>query len=268
MAYNQQAHFILEKELANELRNSSASDRKVLYQKLYNKLFSTFPEIATNLDSSEGDRIAWQMKLIKHLYDKEKIFLEIGAGDCLLSKQLARHFKKIVAYEVASSIPFIENKPDNLEIRIFNGVDMNEENGSVDIIYSNQVFEHLHPEDVAPILSAYHTFLKEKGKIVVITPHRLTGPHDISRYFTDDAEGFHMKEYTYKEMKSVLKTGGFKKIRGFVGYSKWGYMGININLLILAEKIYGVFPKSFRKKIRGSSVIFNFFGLKIIASKA
>jgi len=38
MAYNQQAHFILEKELANELRNSSASDRKVLYQKLYNKL--------------------------------------------------------------------------------------------------------------------------------------------------------------------------------------------------------------------------------------
>jgi 2-polyprenyl-3-methyl-5-hydroxy-6-metoxy-1,4-benzoquinol methylase len=266
MAYNQQAHFILEKELANELRNSSASDRKVLYQKLYNKLFSTFPEIATNLDSSEGDRIAWQMKLIKHLYDKEKIFLEIGAGDCLLSKQLARQFKKIVAYEVASSIPFIENKPDNLEIRIFNGVDMNEESGSVDIIYSNQVFEHLHPEDVPPILSAYHTFLK--GKIVVITPHRLTGPHDISRYFTDDAEGFHMKEYTYKEMKSVLKAGGFKRIKGFVGYSKWGYMGVHINLLILAEKIYGVFPRSFRKKIRSSSVIFNFFGLKIIATKA
>ena len=68
-------------------------------------------------------------------------------------------------------------------------------------------------------------------------------------------------------MKTVLKTGGFKKIKGYVGYSKWGYVSININLLILAEKIYSVFPKSFRKKIRGSSVIFNFFGLKIMATK-
>ena len=120
MAYNQQDHFALEKKLANELRNSSASDRKVLYQKLYNKLFSTFPEIATNLDSSEDDRIAWQMKLMKNLYDKEKIFMEIGAGDCLMSKQLAKHFKKIVAYEVASTIPFIENragKPGDKDIQ-------------------------------------------------------------------------------------------------------------------------------------------------------
>jgi SAM-dependent methyltransferase len=208
------------------------------------------------------------MKLIKHLYNKDKIFMEIGAGDCLLSKNLAPHFKKIVAYEVASSIPFIEGKPDNLEIKIFNGVDMHEESSSVDIVYSNQVFEHLHPDDIASILSAYHSFLKEKGKVVVITPHRLTGPHDISRYFSDDPEGFHLKEYTYRDMKSVLKAGGFKKIKGYVGYSKWGYVSVNINLLILAEKIYGVFPKPFRKKIRGSSVIFNFFGLKIIATKA
>jgi 2-polyprenyl-3-methyl-5-hydroxy-6-metoxy-1,4-benzoquinol methylase len=268
MAYNQQDHFLLEKELADELRKSSAAERKVLYQKLYTKLFSTFPEIATNLDSSEGDRTEWQIKLIKHLFDKNKIFLEIGAGDCLLSKRLAPHFKKIVAYEVASTIPFIKDKPDNLEIRIFNGVDMSEAEKSVDIIYSNQVFEHLHVDDIAPLLSAYHSFLRDKGKLVVITPHRLTGPHDISRYFTDDAQGFHMMEYTYKDMKTVLKAGGFKNIKGYVGYSKWGYIGVNVNLLILAEKLYGVFPKSFRKKIRGNSLIFNFFGLKIIASKA
>lgn len=268
MPYNQHDHFLLEKQLADELRSSNASDRKVLYQKLYTKLFSTYPEIATNLHSSEHDRIAWQIKLIKRLYDKDKIFLEIGAGDCLLSKQLAKHFKKIVAYEVASSIPFIADKPDNLEIRIFNGVDMNEEKESVDIIYSNQVFEHLHVDDVPQILSAYHTFLKEKGRLVVITPHRLTGPHDISRYFTEDAEGFHMKEYTYKDMKAVLKKGGFRKIRGYVGYSKWGYVGMNVNFLIFAEKVYSLLPKALRRKVRGNSLVFNFFGLKIMATKA
>ena len=268
MPYNREAHFELEKKLAIELRNSTDAERKVLYQKLYNKLFTAFPEIAHNLDTV-NDRIAWQLKLIKHLYDKKKIFLEVGAGDCLLSKNLAPHFKKIVAYEVASTIPFIEDKPDNLEIKIFNGIDMHEDRDAVDVIYSNQVLEHIHPDDVPQILASYlRSFLKEKGKIVIITPHRLTGPHDVSRYFSDEAEGFHLKEYTYKEMKAVLKAAGFNRIKGYVGYNKLGYVGININLLILAEKIYSVCPKLFRKKARSNSVIFNFFGLKIIAKKA
>ncbi|MBC7949122.1 MAG: methyltransferase domain-containing protein [Chitinophagaceae bacterium] len=267
MAYNQQAHFTLEKELATELRNSSATDRKVLYQELYNKLFTAFPEIAHNLDTVH-DRIAWQMKVIEHLYDKDKIFLEIGAGDCILSNAIAPHFKKVIAYEVASSIPFIEGKPDNVEIKIFNGVDMHEKSASVDFVYSNQVFEHLHPDDIQPILEAYHSYLKPGGKVIIITPHKLTGPHDVSRYFSDDAEGFHMKEYTYSDMKKVLKAGGFRKIKGYVGYSKWGYIGVNVNLLIMVEKIYSLVPKSLRKKMRNSSPIFNFFGLKIIAKKS
>lgn len=267
MSYNKNEHFQLERKLANELRNTTTEQRRVLYGKLYNDLFSTFPEIAEGLNNSNDDRLAWQLKLMKHLYNKEKVVLEIGAGDCLLSKELARHYKKIIAYEVADSIPFIEGKPENFELKIFNGVDMHETEKSVDIVYSNQVFEHLHPDDTGPLLQAYHSYLTKGGKLVVITPHRLTGPHDISRDFTKDAEGFHLKEYTYKEMKTVLKTNGFKKIKGYVGYSKLGYWGIPVSLLIAAEKMYNLLPGGFRRKIRSNSLIFNLFGMKIIAEK-
>jgi len=267
MTYDKFEHFQLERKLANELRNTTVDQRRVLYGKLYNDLFSSFPNIPDGLNISKEDRLAWQLKLMKRLFDKNKVVLEIGAGDCLLSKELAKHFRKIIAYEVADSIPFIEGKPDNFELKIFNGVDMKEQPSSVDIIYSNQVFEHLHLDDITPLLNDYHSYLTKGGKLVVITPHRYTGPHDISRDFTKEAEGFHMKEYTYKEMKSILSAHGFKKIRGYIGYSKIGYFAVPMPLLILAEKMFNIFPSGLKRKMRGNSLVFNLFGMKIIAEK-
>src|SRR5690554_2801306 len=112
MAYDKYQHFILEKKLANELRASKLEDRRLLYRRVYNDLFTTYPEVTHCLDATVSERLDWQLKLLKPLYNKEKIFMEIGAGDCLLSKELAKHFKKIVAFEVADSIPFVDGKPD------------------------------------------------------------------------------------------------------------------------------------------------------------
>jgi SAM-dependent methyltransferase len=267
MEYNKQAHFLLEKSLADKLRISSAEERRVLYQQLYNELFTQFPNIPEGLNISKEDRLAWQLRLLSRFFDKKKTILEIGAGDCLLSKELAKHFGHVTAYEVADSIPFIEGRPDNFELRIFNGVDMAQEDASVDIVYSNQVFEHLHTDDTEPLLQAYHRFLRSDGLLMIITPHRLTGPHDISREFTPEAEGFHMKEYTYSELSKLLRKEGFTKVRGYIGYSKIGYFPVIMPLLILMEKMYGILPGAWRRKIRGNTVIFNLFGIKLTARK-
>jgi predicted SAM-dependent methyltransferase len=267
MTYSKYEHFQLEKKLANELKNTTVDQRRVMYGRVYNDLFSTFPNIPDGMNDTKEARLAWQLKLMKPLFNKEKTVLEIGAGDCLLSKELAKHFKKIIAYEVADSIPFIEGKPDNFELKIFNGVDMKEKANSVDIIYSNQVFEHLHLDDIAPLLKDYHSYLTAGGKLVVITPHRYTGPHDISRDFTKDAQGFHMKEYIYKEMRDILKANGFKKIKGYIGHKKTGYFAMPMWMLIASEKMFNIFPGSFKRKMRGNSLVFNLFGMKIIAEK-
>ena len=65
--------------------------------------------------------------------------------------------------------------PDNFELKIFNGFDMKEEPASYDIIYSNQVFEHLHPDDTIPLRQSYHKFLKTDNHLVICyaqPPHR------------------------------------------------------------------------------------------------
>lgn len=267
MAYDKYQHFVLEKKLANELRNSNLQQRRSLYMRVYNDLFTTFPEITHNVDATIDQRLGWQLKFLGRLFDKNKVFMEIGSGDCLLAKELTKHFKKVVAFEVADAIPFVAGTPDNFELKIFNGFDMKEEPASYDIIYSNQVFEHLHPDDTIPLLQSYHKFLKTDGHLVIVTPNRLTGPHDVSRAFCEDAEGFHLKEYTYKELKAQLQATGYKKIRGYVGHKKLGYFGLGISWLVAAEKCFNILPGFIKKRVKHSSVLFNLFGLKITAVK-
>ena len=78
---------------------------------------------------------------------------------------------------------------------------------------SNQVIEHLHPEDLEAHLRGAYSILKGGGRYVFCTPHRYTGPHDVSRVFkTDEPKGMHLREYTYQELVEAVKRAGFSRI--------------------------------------------------------
>lgn len=267
MAYNKLEHFILEKKLADQLRYSTAEQRKYLYREVYGDFFRHFPELATNLETEESIRLNWQLKLLSRFFDSRKVILEIGAGDCLLSKALCQHFQTVIAYDVAETLPVLNKKPANLKCKIFNGLDIPEPDGIADIIYSNQVFEHLHPDDVHFTLQQCRRILSANGTLVIVTPHRFTGPHDVSRYFTDRPEGFHLKEYTYREIRELLRQNGYRNVSGCVGHKKWGYVKVPASILVAFEKLYGLLPGRLRYSLRETCLIKNFFGLKILARK-
>jgi hypothetical protein len=69
--------------------------------------------------------------------------------------------------------------------------------------------EHLHPDDAFEQLRNIAKALAPGGLYVCITPNRLTGPHDVSRHFDREATGFHMKEYTNRELAGVFRAAGF-----------------------------------------------------------
>jgi len=52
--------------------------------------------------------------------------------------------------------------------------------GSVDLAYSNQFTEHLHPDDLTWQLREIHRVLHPGGAYLCRAPSRLRGPHDIS----------------------------------------------------------------------------------------
>jgi hypothetical protein len=77
--------------------------------------------------------------------------------------------------------------------------------------------EHLHAEDAIEQLQNIYTALAPGGSHICVTPNKWTGPHDISRYFDDEATGFHMRQYTASELHSLFIEVGFSKIRLCVG---------------------------------------------------
>ena len=82
---------------------------------------------------------------------------------------------------------------------MFDGFDLGVDAGSIDVIYSNDVVEHLHEEDMLEQTSSIRRALTSGGVYVCVTPNRLSGPHDVSKHFSDKAEGFHLREYTVTE---------------------------------------------------------------------
>ena len=81
---------------------------------------------------------------------------------------------------------------------------------TIDMAYSNQLVEHLHPDDIFDQTKNILNILKNKGRYVCITPNKLSGPHDISKYFDDVATGFHLKEYTTRELIRLQKKSDFQ----------------------------------------------------------
>ena len=85
-------HYKVETELVRKLRNSSREERRELYKNVYNELFRfvpNHPQLTDEYRQSRKRIVNTEIKFIKGLLSKEKSFLEVGAGDCLMSNAVA-----------------------------------------------------------------------------------------------------------------------------------------------------------------------------------
>lgn len=148
--------------------------------------------------------------------------MELGSGDCHLSFKVSKEVKKVYAVDVSEYIAKSSSSPKNFKLIISDGSSIDVSENSVDVAYSYQLMEHLHPGDAIEQLRSIYKALTVGGVYICVTPNRLNGPHDISKYFDEVARGFHLKEYTTTELTSIFKEAGFSKVfllfgaKGFV----------------------------------------------------
>lgn len=84
-----------------------------------------------------------------------------------------------------------------------------------DVVFWNDVFEHLVPDDVPAFLRRIHELLAPGGYLVTITPNWHARPWDITRDFCPPrttAQGFHLKEYTLGEVSGLVRAAGFRSV--------------------------------------------------------
>jgi ubiquinone/menaquinone biosynthesis C-methylase UbiE len=260
-------HYEIEKQIADRLRDSTFDERKNLYSEAYDELFRAVPHHPMLVDySPEAKRkdLEKDVRRLQPFITSESVYLEIGPGDCAVAFEIAGQAKKVYAIDVSNEITKNVDAPANFELILSDGSSIPVEEESVDIAFSNQLMEHLHPDDSLRQLENVFRALKRGGTYFCITPNRLSGPHDVSRTFDTTATGLHLKEYTVTELDALFRKVGFRKTRVYPGVS-------NIFLPILpykiAEKLLDILPHSIRKTLTFNKVVRFLLGVKLVGTK-
>ncbi len=214
-------HYEIEKELAAQLKEADRGSRKELYTELYDELFRRVPShpcLTRLADPAAEDRyIAARVRLLTRLLGRDEVFLEVGPGACRLALAMTHVASQVYAVDVSTELTKDLDAPDNFELVISDGSSIPVAAESVDLCFSDQLMEHLHPEDAAEQLGGILRALRPGGAYFCVTPNRLNGPHDVSRGFDPVATGFHLKEYTYRELVVLFRETGFGRFSTYLG---------------------------------------------------
>lgn len=208
-------HYEIEKELANRLRRSRREDRAALYSQVYDELFRRIPKHPqwTNQNTEAQERkVSGHLRLLRPYLTPETVFMEVGAGDCALPRLVAPLVRKAYGLEVSEELTRGLPQSDKFQVLLSKDCTVPLPDNTVDLAFSFQVIEHIHPEDVIAQVKDIYRVLKPGGCYYCITPNRLYGPSDISRDFDHEATGLHLKEYSITDLLKLFRAIGFRRV--------------------------------------------------------
>lgn len=209
----------LEKGLADRLRAAGDEERGDLYGEVYDRYFSSLPEGYFPRPSPEQTIL--QKTLISPFLRPDTVFLEIGSGDGALARSLAPEVGEVWTIEASAVVAEGGEIPaSNFHHLLPRDAEQKIPKNSIDLAFSCHFLEHLHPRDLSSHLESLLGWLKPGAPYVAVTPNRLHGPHDISGYFSDTPEGFHLREYSFYELAKSFSDAGFSRVEALIGVDR------------------------------------------------
>lgn len=264
-------HYVVERRLADRIRAASGpEERREIFATMYDELFRLVPDhprlLARRNAQAERDQgIEWDMGQLNRFLSPDCVFLEIGAGDCALARRVAQRAGFVHAVDIADQTR--APLPENVSLVLSDGRDVAVPPESVDVAFSDQLMEHLHPDDAMEQLRNIHRALRPGGVYVCITPNRLYGPSDISAYFDDVASGFHLREYTVRELRPILREAGFPHVRAYIGARGFFVRCPSIAIEAL-EWLLELLPVRVRRQVADNKLMRGLLGVRVAAVKA
>ena len=265
-------HYLIEVALADRLRQSVKAERLSgkLYTVLYDELYRRVPhhQQLTRKVSVEGTAkgLQWQYGMVGRFLRKDAFFLEVGPGDCALSFKVAPSVAKVFAVDISSIVTHHSSAPGNFKLILSDGCDIPLPGNSIDIAYSNQLMEHLHPDDAREQMQNIYNVLKPGGRYICITPNKINGPWDISYCCDETARGFHLKEYSMGDLMQLFNSVGFRKLSAYAG-ARGYYVRFPISLVVWLEQWLSKFPFRIRAGIGRSLMFRAILGIRLVGVK-
>ena len=263
------AHYLVERALADRLRRAETfEERRRIFPGMYEELFAQVPDhprLAHREDAAaeRARSVEWNMAQLRPFLKPGCTFLELGAGDGELAARVAQVAGKSYALDISNQIA-PGRLPPNCEFIASDGRSVDVPPGSVDVAFSDQLMEHLHPEDAMAQLRNIRRCLKPGGVYVCITPNRLYGPTDVSGAFDEVATGFHLREYSLREIREMFTAAGFADVEVFVG-ARGRYLRSPAAPLEAIESALELFPNPARRRFAGMKPLRALLGVRVAA---
>jgi SAM-dependent methyltransferase len=246
-------HYVVEKEIAERIKSADREQRRKIYSTMYQELFLKVPDHPrlTRRDSKEQSQKSYKIKsrlLGKHV-GKSKSLAEFAAGDCLFCIEISKKFQYVYAIDISDQRHTNFFAPENFELIIYDGYSLPDiSDGGIDVVFSDQLIEHFHPEETELHFKMAYRILADEGSYIFSTPHLYSGPQDVSMYFSYVPECFHLKEWTYQELIVMLRNVGFLRFKTY-----WFAKGVKVQMpysyFLCCENILKKVPLRYRRRV-------------------
>jgi SAM-dependent methyltransferase len=245
----------VERAIALRLRNATREERKAIYASMYDELLAKVPDhprlgAAESAAAREGHNRS-KFKLVEQHVNRSTVFVEFAPGDCTFAHLVCRHAKVVHGVDISDQSSHggdASGAPPNFTLHTYDGYDLDLPDGFADVVFSDQLIEHLHPEDASLHFELAARILRPGGVYVLRTPHAFYGPFDISAFFSDTPEGFHLKEWTYAELGAVLARAGYSARLGARRF-RGRYQALPLGMFAGFEWLIGGIPRGLRKSL-------------------
>jgi len=211
-------HYEVEKSIAEKLKRANREERKAIFPVMYDELFAKVADHPRLSKRENKEKVLaanrQKLQLVKKYLNDFTVFLEFGSGDCHFASEVCKHVKQVYAVDISDQRGKLFNAAHNFELIVYDGYNLDLEDSSIDVVFSDQLIEHLFPGDIEGHFKLVKRILRDKGLYIFRSPHAFFGPQDISKYFSDEPEGFHLKEWTYSEIEKILKKLNFSSWHG------------------------------------------------------
>jgi len=266
------AHYLIEREIADRLRKAGTrEERRKIMSGMYQELFERVPDHPRLLARADAvaqraRSVEWNLAQLRPYLKPGCVFLEVGAGDCALASRVASIARRVYAVDISDQT-LGRALPRNVTLVISDGCSIEVPEGSVDVAFSDQLMEHLHPEDALEQLANIRRALRPGGTYVCVTPNRLYGPTDVSGNFDDVARGFHLREYSLRDLREVFTRSGFDGLQVYVG-ARGVFARCPSRPLEAVEGALERLPPPMRRRIAGSRPMRALLGVRVAARRA
>ena len=251
-------HYQVESAIARRLLAAARDERPAILATMYDELFAEVPDHPRLMRRTDSERTRRAIRSKRSILDSyvtaESTVLEFAPGDCRFAATLAHDVAQVIGVDISDQRATDQAWPTNFDLIVYDGSTISGlDAASIDVVFSDQLIEHLHPDDALDHLGLCASLLRPGGHYVIRTPHRVGGPWDVSRYFCDSAEGFHLREWTFGELRNAMLASGFRRV-----HTIWNGKGVRLRLpwwlLVTYERAVDRLPKRWARRLMAATI--------------